>query len=148
MGLIKHEAQPLLWKKVRAMATVRNVKLTAAKTAGAGNNWVITVTYRAGFSQQEWSTSNYNFRDSFQLWEEDNGEWGDFTDDAITGNVAASTFNPNAATVNRTLTFNFSADTLNNDLLGDERLYAVVRLRNMDLNITYTGKSQILILAV
>ena len=130
------------------MATVRNVRLTAAKTAGAGNNWVITVTYRAGFSQQEWSTSNYNFRDSFQLWEADTGEFLDSTDDAITGNVAASTFNPNAATVTRTLTFNFNADTLNNDLLGDERLYAVVRLRNLDLNIRYKGKSQILILAV
>ena len=148
MGLIKHEAQPLLWEKVRAMANVRNVRLTAAKTAGAGNNWVITVKYTARFSQQEWSTSNYNFRDSFQLWEEDNGEWGDFTDDAITGHVSASTFNPNAAVVNRTLTYNINGDTLNNDLLGDERLYAVVRLRNMDLNIRYQGKSEILILAV
>lgn len=130
------------------MANVRNVRLTAAKTAGAGNNWVITVTYRAEFSQQEWSTSNYNFRDSFQLWESDAGEFPDSTDDAITGNVAASTFNPNAATVNRTLTININADTLNNDWFGDERLYAVVLLRNLDLNIRYRGRSQILTLAV
>ncbi|MEX0267632.1 hypothetical protein AB3R30_00685 [Leptolyngbyaceae cyanobacterium UHCC 1019] len=104
--------------------------------------------YTARFSQQEWSTSNYNFRDSFQLWEEDNGEFLDSTDDAITGHVAASTFNPSAAIVNQTLTYNINGDTLNNDLLGDERLYAVVRLRNMDLNIRHQGKSQILVLAV
>ena len=131
--------------KVRTMATISNVRLTIAKTTGAGNNWVITVSYRAGFSQQEWSTSNYNFRDSFQLWEEDDGIDGD---DAITGSVSASTFNPNAATVNRTLTANISGDSLNNEWFGDERFYVVVRLWNMDLNIRYKAKSGILILAV
>ena len=33
------------WKKVRTIATVRNVGLTVAKTAGAENNWLITVNY-------------------------------------------------------------------------------------------------------
>lgn len=135
------------------MAKVRSVRIdTVAKTAGAGNNWVITVKYTARFSTQEWSTGtgngNYNFRDSFQLWESDTGEFPDSTDDALTGQVGASNFNPNAATVQRTLTANINGDTLNNDWFGDERLYAVVRLRNLDLGIDYVGRSGIFTLAV
>ena len=136
---------PYYKEKVRTMANMSKVRLTIAKTTDAGNNWVITVKYTARFSQQEWSTSNYNFRDSFQLWEEDGGLDGD---DAITGSVSGSTFNPPAAAVYRTLTANVSGDALNNEWFGDERFYVVVRLQNTDLNIKYTAKSGILILAV
>jgi hypothetical protein len=120
------------------MASITNISLSATKVTGAGNNWDVTVRYNANFSTFEWQTGNFTFRDGFVLWEED-----PIWDDKLTGVVAVSTFNPNAAVVTRTLTHRISGSTLNTEW-GQEELYARVRLRNVDLNILYTKKSSTL----
>ncbi len=121
------------------MASIANVRLSAKKSTGAGNNWDITVKYTAKFSEYEWKTANFKFKDGFMLWESDT-----FSDDRLTGVVSGSVFNPNAATVERTLTHHISGSTLNTEW-GEEELYVVVRLQNIDLNLPlYTRKSGIL----
>lgn len=117
------------------MASITDIRLSATKVTGAGNNWDITVRYNARFSSFEWQTGNFNFRDGFVLWEDDV-----FSDDQLTGVVAVSVFNPNAAVVARTLTHRINGDTLDTEW-GQEELYAIVRLRNIDLNILYTERS-------
>jgi hypothetical protein len=115
------------------MATIKNIKLSATKTSGAGDTWRLTVTYDAVFSKFE--VENFNFRDGFVVWEDDI-----FSDDQLTGVVGISVFNPTTTTVKRTMTATISGDTLDTEL-GQEELYVVVRLRNLDLNILQTKKS-------
>lgn len=121
------------------MASITNIRLSATKVTGAGNNWDVTVKYDAHFSQYEHQTANFRFRDGFVLWESDRVT----RDDQLTGVVAVSVFNPNAAVVTRTLTHRIDADTLDTEW-GREELYAIVRLRNIDLDVLYTGRSPIL----
>jgi hypothetical protein len=120
------------------MADITNITLSATKVTGGGNNWDITVKYNARFSQFEFQTGNFDFRDGFVLWEDD-----PFSDDQLTGVVAVSVFNPNTAVVARTMTHRINGDTLDTEL-GQEELYAIVRLRNLGLNLLYTAKSPIL----
>jgi len=117
------------------MADIADIRLSATKVTGGGNNWDITVRYNARFSQFEFQTGNFDFRDGFVLWEDD-----PFSDDQLTGVVAVSVFNPNGPVVARTLTHRISGDTLDTEL-GQEELYAIVRLRNLGLNLLYTAKS-------
>lgn len=113
------------------MATITNAKLTLTK--GAGPNWTARVTYTAKFSQFE--VNNFNFRDGFVLWEDD-----PFNDDQITGVVGVSVFNPNTMSVTRTLSAVVNQDDLDTEI-GQEEIYAKVRLRNLELNILYHGTS-------
>lgn len=117
------------------MANITDVKLSAKKSTGSGNNWDICVDYIATFSRVEWQTANYTFRDCFQLWEAD-----PIWDDELTGWVACSNFNPAAASVKRTLCRKISADTLDTEW-GKEEIYAKVRLLNVDLTIAYYKNS-------
>lgn len=126
------------------MAAIRNIRLSAKKETGTGNRWQITVNYDAHFSQHEVDT--YEFRDGFVLKEDDSGSWFGGSDDRLTGVVAVSRFNPNARVVPRTLTHTISGDTLDTEL-GEEELYVVVRLRNLDLNWLYTERSSKLYLS-
>ncbi len=121
------------------MADITNIQTTASKASGAGNNWDITVTYDAVFSQYEWKTANFTFRDGFILMESDQGEIFGGADDQLTGIVAVSTFNPNEPKVRRVMKLRISGDTLDTEL-GSEELYPVVRLRNLDLNLLYPQK--------
>jgi hypothetical protein len=118
------------------MASITNIKLSATKVTGGGDNWKLTVTYDAVFSKFE--IDNFNFRDGFIVWEDD-----PFDDDKLTGVVAVSVFNPTGSPTKRTMTTTISADTLDTEL-GDEEIYVFVRLRNLDLNILYTKKSGVL----
>ena len=111
------------------MATITNARLTLTK--GAGPNWTATVRYTARFSQFE--VNNFNFRDGFVLWEDD-----PFENDQITGVVGVSVFNPAALSVNRTMTAVVSGDDLDTEI-GQEEIFAKVRLRNLELNVLYTG---------
>lgn len=121
------------------MATINHPKLFATKIPGT-NNWDMTVKYTAQFSQFEVTTGNFTFRDGFVLWEDDSGSVFGGGDDQLTGVVAVSTFNPSARTMNRTLTFRIDGDKLDTEL-GQEELYAIVRLRNIDLNVLVTRRT-------
>ena len=90
-----------------------------------GNNWTLRVTYTATFSNQEKDPPlNYVFRDSIRIREDD-----PFSDDTITGWVAASNFNPSTNSVVRTLTTVVNGDDLDTEL-GGEEIYAQIQLRN------------------
>lgn len=121
------------------MADITNIQMTASKVTGSGNNWDITVSYDAVFSNYEWKTANFNFRDGFVLMESDAGEIFGGSDDQLTGVVAVSSFNPNEPKVRRVMKLRISGDTLDTEL-GAEELYPVVRLRNLDLNLLYPPK--------
>ncbi len=91
----------------------------------SGNLWTLRVTYTATFTDQEKNPPlNYTFRDSIQIWESDT-----FSDDQITGWVAASNFNPSTNSVQRTLTTVVKGDDLDTEL-GGEEIYAKIQLRN------------------
>jgi hypothetical protein len=120
------------------MASISNIKLSAAKATGAGNTWDLTVTYDANFSPFE--VANFNFRDGFVVWEED--DWPN-PDDQLTGVVGVTQFNPTATPTRRTMRHRISGSTLDTEWFGEE-IYVVVRLRNLDLNLLYTKKSGVL----
>ncbi len=120
------------------MASIANPTISAKKTSGAGDNWDVTVEYDALFSAFELTTANFTYRDGFVLWEDD-----PFDNDQLTGVVAVSVFNPTVSPVHRKMTFRVSGDTLDTEL-GQEELFAVIRLRNLDLNILKTRKTGIL----
>jgi hypothetical protein len=121
------------------MAFITNIALSATKVTGAGDSWRLTVTYDAVFSKFE--IDNFTFRDGFVVWEEDPVD-----DDKLTGVVGVSVFNPSASPTRRTLTTTISGDTLDTEL-GQEEIYTVVRLRNLDLNILWQKKSSVLTLS-
>jgi hypothetical protein len=118
------------------MASISNPTISAKKSSGQGDNWDVTVEYDAVFSGFE--LANFTYRDGFVLWEDD--PWDN---DQLTGVVAVSVFNPSASPTHRKMTFRISGDTLDTEL-GQEELFAVVRLRNLDLNILQTKKTGIL----
>jgi hypothetical protein len=118
------------------MASITNIVFSATKSTTSGDNWKLTVTYDAVFSAFE--LANFTFRDGFEVWEDD-----PINDDKLTGVVAVSTFNPSVSPTRRTLTTTISGDTLDTEL-GQEELYTIVRLRNLDLNVLQTKKSNIL----
>ena len=72
------------------------------------------------------------------MWEDDPVD-----NDKLTGVVAVSVFNPTASPTKRKLTITISGDTLDTEL-GQEEIFVVVRLRNLDLNILYTKTSNVL----
>jgi hypothetical protein len=119
------------------MASINNIKLAAKKVTGAGDRWEITVSYDAVFSKFE--VEHFTFRDGFVLKEEDSLSG----DDTLTGVVGVSVFNPPSSPVKRVMKAVIDGDTLDTEL-GQEELYAVVRLRNLDLNVLHTKKSPIL----
>ena len=91
-----------------------------------GNVWTLKVTYTATFTDQEKNPPfNYTFRDSIQIWEDDN-----YKDDQITGWVSASNFNPSVNSVKRTLTTVVNGDDLDTELAKGEEIYAKIQLRN------------------
>jgi hypothetical protein len=91
----------------------------------SGSLWTLKVTYTATFTDQEKNAPlNYTFRDSIQIRESDT-----FSDDNITGFVAASNFNPSTNSVQRTLTTVVKGDDLDTEL-GGEEIYAKIQLRN------------------
>ncbi|KAM3106176.1 hypothetical protein [Phormidesmis sp. 146-33] len=91
----------------------------------SGSLWTLKVTYTATFTDQEKNPPlNYTFRDSIQIRESDT-----FSDDNITGLVAASNFNPSTNSVQRTLTTVVKGDDLDTEL-GGEEIYAKIQLRN------------------
>ena len=102
---------------------ITNIKPIQASQSG--NTWTLKVTYTATFTNQEKNPPlNYTFRDSIRIREDD-----PFSDDTVTGWVAASNFNPAANSVVRTLTAVVSGDDLDTEL-GGEEIYAQIRLRN------------------
>src|SRR5215207_6831050 len=117
------------------MAQILNPTMTATKLA-SGDNWRINVTYTAQFS--EFEIKNFRYRDGFVLWEDD-----PFDNDQLTGVVSVSTFDPSTQSVVRNMQFTISGDTLDTEL-GQEELFSVVRLRNLDLNILLTRKTNTL----
>lgn len=121
------------------MAQIQNVKLSATKETGQGNNWDITVKYTAKFSDFEVKDGNFTFSDCFKLMEHDPGA----ANQKLTGRVACSVFNPNAKSVDRTLKQKIDANTLDTDK-GPEELYAIVVLKNLGLDTVFTKESPIL----
>jgi hypothetical protein len=95
----------------------------------SSNKWRLTAKYTATFSPQEVSPPlNFDFRDAFQIWEDD-----PVNDDQITGWVAVSNFNPSSTSVARTLMHDITGDDLDTEL-GGEEIKVRVRLRNVSLN--------------
>jgi hypothetical protein len=63
----------------------------------------------------------------------------------VTGVVAVGQFNPTASPTNRTMTYLLKGAELDKaDEIFGEELYAVVRLRNLDLNLLVERKSPVL----
>lgn len=122
------------------MASISNVKLSATKDA-ASSVWQVTVSYKANFSAFE--LANFNYKDGFVLWEADASP---NSDDKITGVVAVSQFNPSVSPTVRTMTYTLKASEVDRADDGNigEQLYAVVRLRNLDLNLLVQKKSPVL----
>ncbi|MDX6683412.1 MAG: hypothetical protein QOG94_3451 [Solirubrobacteraceae bacterium] len=113
------------------MATIINPKISAQKSSASGNSWEITVEYDATFSAYELNQANFTYRDGFVLMEDD-----DFFDDQLTGVVGVSVFNPTKSPTHRTMRARIDGETLDTEL-GQEELFAVVRLRNLDLNFLH-----------
>jgi hypothetical protein len=118
------------------MASITNIVLSATKTTGAGDTWRLTATYDAVFSKFELDA--FTYRDGFVVWEDD-----PFDNDKLTGVVGVSVFNPTTSPTKRTITTTISGDTLDTEL-GEEEIFVIVRLRNLDLNILQTKKSNTL----
>ncbi len=117
------------------MATITKVNPPSAQQL-PGNNWKLSVTYEANFSDQE-VQQQYNFRDSFAIREDD-----EFNDDKLPGPHGVGTFKPSAKTVKRTLTTEVKGDLLNTEA-GAEEIYVVIYLENVDLNVKFpTQKSK------
>lgn len=113
------------------MASITKTKISAQKSSDSGNVWDITVEYDAIFSSWELNEANFSFRDGFVLWEDD-----DFSDDLLTGVVGVSVFNPTTSPTHRKMSVRIDGGTLDTEL-GEEELYAQVRLRNLQLNLLY-----------
>lgn len=91
----------------------------------SGNAWTLRVTYTATFTNQEKDAPlNYTFRDSIRIMESDT-----FSDDSVTGWVAANNFNPSANSVQRTLTTVVNGNDLDTEI-GGEEVYAKIQIRN------------------
>lgn len=112
------------------MPGISNIALSAQKLAN--NQWKLTVTYTANFSQFE--VNNFIFRDGFEIWEEDTSD-----DDKITGLVGGGTFKPSSTQVRRQLVYEISGDSLDTEL-GGEEIYALVKLRTFDIETNWTQK--------
>ena len=106
------------------MPGISNIQLSAQQLSS--NKWKLTAKYRATFSQFE--VTNFNFRDSFQIWDDDPVD-----DDMVTGSRDVATFNPSSTTVQRTKSTEVSGDALDTEL-GGEEIYVKIRLSNIDLN--------------
>jgi hypothetical protein len=118
------------------MPTINNIVLSATKRTNTGNSWEIAVDYNATFSAVE---VGERFKDGFILWEED-----PIRDDKLSTLVGGGDITPrNAGTVPRRLSARFSGNTLNTEI-GEEELYAVVHLQNVDRGTEIKGKSPIL----
>jgi hypothetical protein len=117
------------------MAVIDRIRLSANRVRGAGGRWDVTVRYTARFSPFEVNGGQFTFRDGFVLEEDD-----PLLHDPLTGVVAVSTFNPTDTEVERTLTHRIDRGPLDGEL-GPDELFAVVRLRNVDLNLVTTGQS-------
>lgn len=115
------------------MATITNVGPLSAQQL-PGNNWKLTVTYEANFSEQE-VKEQYDFRDSFAIREDDS-----VYDDKLPGPHGVGTFKPSAKTVKRTLTTEVKGDVLNTEA-GAEEIYVVIYLENLDLNVKFPTKN-------
>ena len=116
------------------MATITKVGSISVQQLSS-NNWKLTVTYEANFSNQE-VQQQYNFRDSFAIREDDS-----VYDDKLPGPHGVRTFKPSAKTVKRTLTTEVKGDLLNTEA-GAEEIYVVIYLENVDLNVKFpTQKS-------
>jgi hypothetical protein len=107
------------------MANITNIQPPIAQKLD-GNQWRLSVTYTATFSQFE--VDNFNFRDCIQVWEND-----PFNDDQLTGWRNCTNFNPPARSIQRTKTTVVSGSTLDTEL-GAEEIYLKIRLQNIDLN--------------
>jgi len=115
------------------MATITKIGRLSVQQLSS-NNWKLSVTYEANFSDQE-IQQQYNFRDSFVVREDDN-----FNDDKLTGPQSVGTFKPSAKTVKRTLTTEVKGDVLNTEP-GAEEIYVDIHLENLDLNVQFPTKS-------
>jgi hypothetical protein len=122
------------------MASIRNIRLTVAKTTGSGDMWDVTVKYDAHFSAHE--IANFKYRDGFELWEED--DWPSDDDRLVGGVLDVKEFNPTASPTTRTMKYRVSGSVLDNDDFGNSEIYTWVRLRNLDLNVLYRAKSRVL----
>ena len=115
------------------MATITKIgKLSVQQLSS--NNWKLSVTYEANFSEQE-VQQQFQYRDSFVVWEDDTSD-----DDQITVHRSVGTFKPSAKTVKRTLTTEIKGDTLNTEP-GAEEIYVDIHLENLDLNVKFPTKS-------
>lgn len=114
------------------MATITNVGNLSAQQL-PGNNWKLTVTYDASFSDRE-VRDRYQYRDSFVVWEEDSS-----IPDRITGRRSVGTFTPSARTVRRTLTTQVTGDMLDTEL-GAEEIYVFIHLENQDIGVEFEPK--------
>ena len=118
------------------MAGIANIQPVSAQKL-SGDQWRLTVTYTATFSQFE--VNNHNFRDWIQVWEDD-----PFSDDQLTGNRNVADFNPGSTQVQRTKTTTVSSDTLDTEL-GAEEIYLKIFLRNVDLGVNAPSKNSAII---
>lgn len=112
------------------MAAVSNVRLNVSRVSSA--DFMITVSYTALLSPFEVSNGNFKCRDNFVLWESDSGDLFGGIDEPLTGTVGSSYFKGDAARIERRLTHRISAASVNSEP-GQEELYVVVRLQNLDL---------------
>jgi hypothetical protein len=117
------------------MAKIDGIRLSASRVSEARSVWDVTVRYTACFSPFEVDGAPFTFRDGFVLKEDD-----PLFADQLTEVVAVSTFNPTGTAVERTLTHRIDRGPLDGELGADE-LFAIVRLRNVDLNLVTTGQS-------
>lgn len=121
-------------------------QLTGGLVPGTTNTYSLNVIYQVKFDPFE--IANFKFREGFVLWEEDDTS----SDDMLTGVVSVKEFAPKDLLLSqdliatRTLTFTISGDVLDTEL-GGEELYAMVRLRNLNLNILFEKRSTTLPLA-
>ncbi|MDF7816252.1 hypothetical protein P1X15_01560 [Runella sp. MFBS21] len=105
---------------------IRNIVLSAKKSVQNPNVWEIAVKYQARFTPYE-VNQRFNMRDSISIREDD-----PISDDVITGFVGASSFQSNAASIDRSIKIKVSAAGLDTEW-GEEELYAIVKLKNTDL---------------
>jgi hypothetical protein len=114
------------------MADIVDPKLTVTK--GSGPSWTLTVKYTAVFTPPEVNApNNFVFRDAIEVWEDD-----PISDDYITVG-GGSVFNPNELRVPRTISLAVHEDALDTEL-GEEEIFAKVRLRNVSLNVLMPKK--------
>jgi hypothetical protein len=108
----------------REWATMNIGPVSLSAQQLSSNKWRLTVRYTASFSPQEVNPPlNFDFRDGFQIWE----------DDPVMMIRSQDTWRSRPSTRHADLTHDISGDDLDTEL-GGEEIKVRVRLRNVSLN--------------